>query len=86
MSPVCGIFTTEKEGKKKDKHINVFFQEGVLYVRLVGVLHSGGHPVDKYTAATADKLAALGYTPQDMHWAENCQTKYMAAQSEMMCG
>ena len=58
----------------------------MLYIRLVGVLDSGGHPVDMYMAATADKLATFGSTPQDMQWAENCQTKYMAAQSEMMFG
>ena len=58
----------------------------MLYFRWVGVLDSTGHPVDKFTAVSIDKLAALGSTPQDMQWAENCQNKYMAAQNEMQCG
>ena len=52
---------------------------GVIYVKWVGVLN-------KYTAATADKLSALGSTPLDMQWAENCQTKYTTARNEMQCG
>ena len=58
----------------------------MLYVRWVGVLDSRGHPVDKFTAVNTNKLAALGSTPQDMQWAEKCQTKYMTAQNEMQCG
>lgn len=56
------------------------------YVRWVAVLDSTGHPVNKFTAVSTHKLAALGSTPQDMQWAENCQAKYMAAQNEMQCG
>ena len=58
----------------------------MLYVRWVGVLDPKGHPVDKFTAVSTDKLAALGSTPQDMQLVENCQAKYMAAQNEMQCG
>ena len=73
-----------KKCKKKKKKI--LFQEGVPYVRWVAVLDSTGHPVNKFTAVSTHKLAALGSTPQDMQWAENCQAKYMAAQNEMQCG
>ena len=45
----------------------------MLYVKWVGVLN-------KYTAATADKLSAPDSTPQV------CHIKYMTALNEMQCG
>ena len=53
---------------------------GVLYIKWLGLT------AEKFSAVNSDKLVPLGYTPQDMQWAETCQAMYLAAQNEMMCG
>ena len=53
---------------------------GVLYIKWLGLT------AEKFSAVNSDKLVPLGYTPQDMQWAETCQAIYLAAQNEMMCG
>ena len=61
-------------------------QADTVYIKWIGVLDHEGKPVDMYAASNANMLVHLGYTPQDMEWAEKVKDKYMAAQAEMICG
>ena len=58
------------------------FQEGVVYIKWVGLLDGAGGAM--FAAAEQQRLVLLGDSPEDMAWGERVKDNYLAAKAMLV--